>query len=141
MPAAPAHIGPATSKHVGCRPAITCTGPVRIPARFRRKLPPPEKLLSAPEEAAHGAAGGGSAPETPEQVFTPKQDRHGSRSLDEVQPPSRTVQSLPCATEHVRNGQRTLRCKGMGVLAVWESSSCSALPADVYSCTHMQARW
>ena len=57
-----------------------------MPAAFRRKLPPMEKLVAAPEEGKSGGAGGSSAPETPEQVFTPKADRHGSRSLDEVRP-------------------------------------------------------
>lgn len=62
-----------------------CAGHVQIPARFRRKPPQAEKPVSASLEVRNGGAGGGSAPETPEQVLTPKQDRHGSRSLDEVQ--------------------------------------------------------
>ncbi|CAK0741103.1 hypothetical protein CVIRNUC_001300 [Coccomyxa viridis] len=58
------------------------SGHTRMPAGFRKSPWPMQKPLSTPEGKA-GRAGGSSAPETPEQVFTPKQDRHGSRSLDE----------------------------------------------------------
>lgn len=67
-----------------------------MPAAFRRKLPPMEKLVATPEEGKSGGAGGSSAPETPEQVFTPKADRHGSRSLDEVRPIHRKYPCTVC---------------------------------------------
>lgn len=82
-----------------------CAGHVQIPARFRRKAAQAEKPVSAPEEVRNGVVGGGSAPETPEQVLTPKQDRHGSRSLDEVRlnignPPS----AWACVRQAVQAG-------------------------------------
>ena len=54
-----------------------------LPEGFSRKPSQLKKPVSTPE-GKNGGAAGSSAPETPEQVFTPKQDRHGSRSLDEV---------------------------------------------------------
>src|SRR5579875_3821856 len=78
-----------TSASRGLSSPSVCAGHVQMPAAFRRKTPPMEKPVAMPEEGGNGAAGGSSAPETPEQVFTPKADRHGSRSLDEVWPAQR----------------------------------------------------
>lgn len=65
--------------------SCTCTtGHIRMPAGYNRKPAPVQRPVSATDAGKNGGAGGSSAPETPEQVFTPKQDRRGSRSLDEV---------------------------------------------------------
>ena len=86
-----------------------CAGHMHVPAHYRRKPAPVQKPESTPEAGRTGGAGGSPAPETPEQVFTPKQDRHGSRSLDEVCPCPHRSQETPAASSIA---QECPKCKG-----------------------------
>ena len=89
--------------------------------------------MSPTVEVRQGGAGGGSAPETPEQVFTPKQDRHGSRSLDEVRPP---LPEIPVILSMCETGS----APGAAGAQALPGRAAPALPAGVYiiacTCTH-----
>ena len=59
---------------------------ISLPGLLRR-VPPTDELEKVASKAAAVAVeddSTSSAPETPEQLFTPKQDRHDSRELHEV---------------------------------------------------------
>jgi hypothetical protein len=59
------------------------------------------KVSPAPGSAASADGSGKSAPETPEQLYTPQQDRRGSRELPEVLP-ARGRLGSPChACKHI----------------------------------------
>lgn len=71
------------------RERVTAGRVLSLPAVVTNKKPVISKVSPVPD-ALPAAEGSKSAPETPEQVYTPKQVRSSSRDLSEVKQPSDT---------------------------------------------------